>query len=173
MALASSETQNLNGPIQLRRARWRDWRPALKIEQAAFGHQALDPFSLALLTLRRWPGFIVAEYGGEAIGYIILRLAGWPKENRRGGIISLAVHPGHLRRGIGRRLMLAAEDFIRQSGGVALDLEVDITNEAALALYDALGYKTLKPLPDYYGSGKDGKRMTLALTPPQAGENTT
>jgi len=170
MAIGSSEARASSNSINLRRARLRDLRAVSHIEQAAFGKHALDPISMFLLVLRRWPGFIIAEREGELVGYIILRISGWPAERKRGGIVSLATHPAHLRQGVGRRLMEIARKFVETGGGQALDLEVDITNQAAIALYENLGYKDLKPLPDYYGPGKDGKRMTLELTPRPAGE---
>jgi [ribosomal protein S18]-alanine N-acetyltransferase len=170
MAISSSEPQVLTNTLTLRRAGLRDLLAVFKIEQAAFGQHALDPLSLFFLVLRRWPGFIVAERNKKLMGYIILRFSGWPEKNKRGGIVSVATHPEHLRQGVGRSLMEAGRQFVQNSGARALDLEVDITNLAAIALYVSLGYKDGKPLPDYYGPGKDGKRMTLEFVLQPAGE---
>jgi ribosomal protein S18 acetylase RimI-like enzyme len=170
MAISSSEPQVLTNTLTLRRASLRDLLAVLKIEQAAFGQHALDPISLFLLILRRWPGFIIAERNKKLVGYIILRFSGWPEKNKRGGIVSIATHPEYLRQGIGRSLMEAGRQFAQNSGAQALDLEVDITNQVAITLYESLGYKDCKPLPDYYGPGKDGKRMTLEFVLQPAGE---
>ena len=86
MAISSSENLISSNNINLRRARLRDLRAVAKIEQGAFGKHALDPISMFLLVLRRWPGFIVAEQEGTLLGYVILRISGWPAARRRGGI---------------------------------------------------------------------------------------
>jgi len=170
MAIGYSENQISANNINLHRARLRDLGAVAKIEQGAFGKHALDPISMFLLVLRRWPGFIVAEREGTLLGYVILRLSGWPAGRRRGGIVSIATHPDYLRQGVGRKLMNAAREFVEAGGGQALDLEVDIANQAAISLYESLGYKDLRPLPDYYGPGKNGKRMTLEFASRPAGE---
>lgn len=52
----------------------------------------------------------------------------------------LMVHPGFRRRGVARRAMLEAEQVARDHGAAKLMLNVFARNEAAIALYDALGF---------------------------------
>lgn len=42
-------------------------------------------------------------------------------------------------------------------------LEVDVRNTNALRFYERMGFKTTRKLPDYYGAGLEGLRMTRKL----------
>ena len=54
----------------------------------------------------------------------------------------LMVHPGFRRRGVARGAMVAAEEIARRHGATSLMLNVFAYNEGAIALYEALGYRT-------------------------------
>ena len=54
---------------------------------------------------------IVADIGGVVAGSVIAGFDGW-----RGNIYRLAVHPDFQRRGLARRLVTAAEDWLRAQG---------------------------------------------------------
>lgn len=155
--------------ILVRRGRLGDLKPMLSIERAAFGRYALEASTLFWLLFRRWPGLLVAERSSALVGYVITRVSLFPWPKRRGGITSIAVHPAYLRQGIGRTLMEAALEFLRLAGVRAIDLEVGVKNRAAMALYRSLGFAEVGPLPDYYGLGEDGVRMSLELPEASAG----
>lgn len=69
-------------------------------------------------------------------------------DGHRGWVYYLAVDPEHQRRGIGRQLMLAAEDWLRETGTPKLSLMVRAENEQAHAFYEALGY-TVQPVSTF------------------------
>lgn len=160
----TSACELANALLIIRQARLGDFKPMLEIEQEAFGRHALDPSTLFWLLLRRWHGLLTAERDGVLVGYVITRIANIPWAAKRGGISSIAVHKYCRHQGVGRKLMEAALEFMRQIKVKHVDLEVSITNGPALALYRELGFVPLKPLPDYYGPGEDGMRMTLELS---------
>jgi RimJ/RimL family protein N-acetyltransferase len=54
--------------------------------------------------------------------------------------LGLMVAQGHRRRGVGRALMRAAEEWARQTGVWKLELHVFPHNEGAIRFYEALGY---------------------------------
>ena len=56
-------------------------------------------------------------------------------------LYDLFVDEGVRRAGVGRALMLAAQDFGRQAGAVRLDLSTARTNARAQALYESLGWQ--------------------------------
>ncbi len=77
---------------------------------------------------------VAVDEAGGVIGYTAVHPA-------VGEMFLLFVHPAHAGRGIGRRLLAAADDALRAAGcGVAF-LFVHEQNERALAVYMAAGYR--------------------------------
>ena len=62
-------------------------------------------------------------------------------DGHRGWVYYLAVAESHRGTGLGRRLMLAAEDWLRERGVVKLQLMVRSANAGVLDFYDRLGYE--------------------------------
>ena len=69
--------------------------------------------------------------GGVMCGY----------DGHRGWVYYLAASPGHRGTGIGRKLMTAAEDWLKDRGCPKLQLMVRETNTATLGFYDSIGYE--------------------------------
>jgi ribosomal protein S18 acetylase RimI-like enzyme len=61
-------------------------------------------------------------------------------DGHRGWINYLAVAPWHRRKGIGRRMMTAAEDKLRLLGCPKINLQVRQSNAAVIEFYRRLGY---------------------------------
>ena len=62
-------------------------------------------------------------------------------DGHRGWVYYLAVDESHRGQGLGRQLMLAAEDWLRERGVVKLQLMVRSANAGVLDFYDHLGYE--------------------------------
>lgn len=56
-------------------------------------------------------------------------------------ILLLYVDPQHRRLGLGRQLMKTAENWARKQGDPQLTLQVFVDNQAAIQLYQTLGYQ--------------------------------
>ena len=78
---------------------------------------------------------LIARDGDAVIGSVMTGFDG-----HRGWVYYLATDPDHLKRGIGRALMAAAEDWLRQRGCPRLRLMVRGDNLAARVFYRAIGY---------------------------------
>ena len=63
----------------------------------------------------------------------------WGAQGTR--LLSLAVHPGHQSQGIGRQLIQAALEYLRNKRAQPIRLEVRPDNAAALHLYQAAGFR--------------------------------
>lgn len=79
--------------------------------------------------------FRVAVVGGQVVGTV---MAGY--DGHRGWVNYLAVHPGHRKSGVGRRLMLDVERLLQAMGCPKLNLQVRGDNATALGFYEAIGY---------------------------------
>ncbi len=79
--------------------------------------------------------FFVGEVSGQIVATV---MAGY--EGHRGWINYLAVDPDARRRGVGRALMLAAEEALHALGCPKINLQVRSTNSAVVAFYRQLGY---------------------------------
>ncbi|MGF7150612.1 ribosomal protein S18 acetylase RimI-like enzyme [Sphingomonas zeicaulis] len=60
-------------------------------------------------------------------------------DGHRGWVYYLAVAPDQQRAGLGRRMMAAAERWLRTQGAPKIQLMVREDNEAAIGFYEALG----------------------------------
>jgi len=113
--------------------------------------------------------FIVAEEDGEIVGYVMCRMeSGLPDFGllgiaKRGHVISVAVLPEHQRRGVGTALMKEAMAGMRVYKAKECYLEVRVTNEPAVHLYDKLGFQKSKVVHGYYADGEDAYIMSIRL----------
>jgi ribosomal protein S18 acetylase RimI-like enzyme len=91
---------------------------------------------------------LVAEENGRRAGFVLM-LDTMPDEVTRmpqGFIVYMAVEPSRRGRGIGSRLLAAAEDEARRRGLPYMGLMVTEDNAAARALYERAGYLTERRL---------------------------
>jgi ribosomal protein S18 acetylase RimI-like enzyme len=135
----------------------------------------------------------VAELAGKPAGMMLGYVIDGPTDDDRAGVAALpapvrpfvelehevpgtfyvnalAVRPGLRGRGIGTRLMRAAEDGAKAAGADALSIQVFSQNTDALRLYERLGYRRVAarpvldhPCQPYYDA--DVLLMTRAIGP--------
>jgi len=112
-----------------------------------------DPWSLNSITselhndLSLW---IVAEQDGVVAGYV-----GSQSVLGEADMMNLAVAPGFRRQGIGRELVEVLVERLKERGAHILILEVRASNDAAIALYEALGFVQVGRRPNYYVHPKE------------------
>jgi ribosomal protein S18 acetylase RimI-like enzyme len=76
---------------------------------------------------------------------------------------SLAIAKFARGNGLGGLLLKRAETLCRQLGHTAIQLEVAVSNSAAIALYGKLHYRIATTIPGYYEDGEDALRMRKHL----------
>jgi ribosomal protein S18 acetylase RimI-like enzyme len=74
------------------------------------------------------------------------------------GIETINVDPAYRKKGIGLRLLSAAEEHLRKKGIHKIRLEVAITNTAAIMLYEHAGFQQTMMLKKYYHFNHQGSR---------------
>ena len=94
---------------------------------------------------------------GQLVGYGIYTVAA-----DQGEILNLAVHPGSRHRGVGRGLLEAMLEGMRQEGVATVHLEVRQSNHAAIRLYALAGFREVSIRRAYYRNPTE-HAVTMAL----------
>jgi len=98
----------------------------------------------------------VAEDGNTIVGYCGVFV---PAPGIEADILTVAVLPDYRRQGIAKEFMRQIEAYAIEREASAMMLEVEVSNESAIKLYESLGYMKISVRMDYYGPGKDAHVM--------------
>jgi ribosomal-protein-alanine N-acetyltransferase len=101
-------------------------------------------------------GFLAQD--DEPLGVILCRVAIDEVE-----ILTLGVTPAARRNGVAQALMVAGLGAARQRGAAQAFLEVAVDNEAAIALYERLGFHRAGKRLYYYDRGAAGRMDALVM----------
>jgi ribosomal protein S18 acetylase RimI-like enzyme len=149
-------------PARIRVARKDDLAAAVHLEQTCFNTYSLSKRQLHYLQNRANSVFLVAEQDGRVVGEAIA-LVRHHKKGNSGRIYSLAVSGECRGQKLGRRLMRKLIEELAARGVRRAYLEVEQANTSAVKLYEALGFRSIGPLPDYYGEGRNGWHMVCEV----------
>ncbi len=141
-----------------RPARESDLDALMAIESGVFAGDRISRRSFRTLLGKRSALILVAERLGRIAGYAALLFRA---RSRHARLYSIAAAPGET--GIGRPLLVAAEDAARRRGADSIRLEVRADNRRAIALYERGGYRCSGRVPDYYEDGAAAIRFSKAL----------
>jgi ribosomal-protein-alanine N-acetyltransferase len=120
---------------------------------------------------RRFPEtFLVAEADGAIQGYMMCRIErGLSKLKslrpaKQCHVVSIAVKEPYRRRGIASELMTVVMERAKENyGAKECFLEVRVSNEAAINLYEKLGFSKVKRNYGYYIDGEDAWVMAAPI----------
>ena len=113
--------------------------------------------------------FIVAEFEGNIIGYVMckvefgfsnFRKLGFVK---KGHVVSIAILEQHRGKKVGTILMEEAMSGLVARRTEEVYLEVRVSNYAAIKMYEKLNFKVKSRLKSYYRDGEDAYLMALEL----------
>ncbi|SJX61697.1 related to MAK3 N-acetyltransferase [Sporisorium reilianum f. sp. reilianum] len=120
--------------------------------------------------VNQWPSLCFLAYTStrEPIGVIVCKLDRHLKGSRlmRGYIAMISVKHEYRGKGLAKRLVRRALEEMVGMGAQEVVLETEADNEAALGLYERLGFIREKRLHRFYLNGKDSFRLVLPI--PQA-----
>jgi ribosomal-protein-alanine N-acetyltransferase len=157
----------MNISYTLREFRPEDIKDVVSINQLCLPENYPDQFFLGLHH-HAPKAFFVAEYESEIVGYIMCRIergiSGFGRlPVKKGHIVSVAVLGKIRGEGIGTALISAAMEGMSGYGASEFFLEVRKSNEAAVKVYEKLGYSVRRVLRGYYRDGEDAYLMVKKL----------
>jgi len=141
---------NATSIYDIQTANWRDLFPLSALEKVCFDQDAWP--LLELMGVLTFPGVVrlKAVVANEMVGFI----AGDPRRGEKTGwILTLGVLPVWRRKGIGFDLLRICEEKLELP---KIKLTVRRSNQAALHLYEKLGYRQVDIWSRYYRNGEDG-----------------
>jgi len=120
---------------------------------AALHRQAFEPMGerpwtrqdMAELLAGPGVGGLFLDVQGQAAGVVLWRAVADEAE-----LLTIAVRHDHRRAGLGRILLMAMVDRVRQAGAKNLFLEVGADNTAARSLYAQVGFREVGRRAAYY-----------------------
>jgi [ribosomal protein S18]-alanine N-acetyltransferase len=135
------------GPLTLRRGRMSDLAELMALEHAVFTTDKLSRRSFRHFLSSRSASLIVAEEGGKLAGYVLVL---YPPRSKAARLYSIARAPHVGGRGVGPKLMAAAEAAGKRHGRRTMRLEVHEENKRAIARYEKSGYRLFGRHHEYY-----------------------
>jgi ribosomal-protein-alanine acetyltransferase len=144
-------------PFQIRPASWRDLFAVQEIERACFKEDAWP--LIELMAALTFPNTIrlKAESGEHIAGFIAGDIR---RDDQIGWILTVGVLPDFRRRGLAETLMRDCERLMKMP---QVKLSVRKSNQAAIYLYEKLGYSRVDEWKQYYHDGEDGIVMAKRI----------
>jgi len=102
---------------------------------------------------------LVAIHGDSLVGYVISCV----ESIGRIHVVSLGVLPQYRGMGIGKALLCGSICLAGSSDADEIILEVRVSNEAAIKLYEKLGFRRMGIVKHYYSDGEDAYLMGIRL----------
>ena len=94
--------------------------------------------------------WLVAEVDGQVAGYI-----GSQSVLDAADMMNIAVSPDYRRRGIAKALVNELTAYLSKNNVIALLLEVRVSNEPAITLYEKMGFQQVGRRPNYYRNPRE------------------
>lgn len=151
----------MDGKIILRKGILSDLNDILAMEKICFGKDSFTRKQIIYLMLHSKGFFYVGEIAQKVVAYI--SLLNCPRYNSL-RIYSIAVHPDAQGKKLGQLLMDQAIELARQLQANKITLEVNVSNSAAIHLYQKYQFETQSIKPHYYHDGSDAYYMVRNLS---------
>jgi len=151
-----------SGGIFIRAAREDDIVKMYRLEQMCFDIEAFSTHQLQYLINTKTAFSYVAEADGDFAGFII-GLTNRNRFGKYGRVYTLDVDDRFRRMGIAMTLMDALMESLRRSGCTSCFLEVKMDNDKAIPLYEKMGFRRSRIVPNYYSMGVHALKMKKPL----------
>ncbi|MGN2253295.1 GNAT family N-acetyltransferase [Frateuria sp. GZRe12] len=148
-------------PVPVRRATPADLDALVALELRAFSGDRMSRAQYRRHLASPRAAVLVADVPGE--GLLGSALVFFREGSTRARLYSIATAPQARGRGIGARLLAAAEEAARAGGCRAVRLEVRVDNTSAMAMYERAGYRRIGRYAAYYEDGADAWRYEKSV----------
>ncbi|MHB8567821.1 MAG: ribosomal protein S18-alanine N-acetyltransferase [Nitrososphaerales archaeon] len=158
------------GKYSLRRAQSEDLPDVITINWAALPEHYSDSFFEERLQESPETFLIAEDDAGKRVGYIMCRIEyGFSHLKkyglaRKGHVVSVAVLEAFRGQRLGRALMEESMAGMKSRGCSEAYLEVRVSNDAAVVLYQKLGFQTVTTHHGYYRDGESAYLMSKPLS---------
>jgi [ribosomal protein S18]-alanine N-acetyltransferase len=156
------------GDYVVRRCQYEDLQSVIKVNMATLPEHYSDYFFESIL--KELPeSFVVAELNSRVVGYIMCKIEfGFSNFRKlgfvkKGHVVSVGVLDEHRGKGLGKALMLEGINGVIGRRSDEIYLEVRVSNESAIKMYEKLGFAIKSRLRSYYRDGEDAYLMALEL----------
>ncbi len=156
MTLTMMKMMTSNGTI--RKIDLKDLQAVKIIENEAFQQHSYNEQEIRSMLLIKDGESYLFEIDGQPAGYVSFYI-----RNGKCRVESIGVRPQYRRNGIGRKLMALVEQRCKELKAKSIILETFEKNEAAISLYEKLGYEVIGKIIDYYSIPFDGSRDAIRL----------
>ncbi len=146
--------------VRIRPAHASDIGALVAIENAVFQTDRISRRSFRQLIERETAETLVAEADGTVAGYCMVL---YRKGSGVARLYSIAAGPDFSGKGVGRELLLAAEDAAFENDRLMLRLEVREDNSRAISIYERSGYRRIGREAEYYEDGMAALRFEKTL----------
>lgn len=134
----------------------------VSLEARCFATDRLSRRSFRYMMTRANASMLVAESGGDLVGYALVLFS---RGTALARLYSIAVDGAVRGQGIGRQLLESAEAEAVARGCVSMRSEVRRDNHASLGMFQSAGYRPFEELEDYYEDHMDALRFERTLAP--------
>lgn len=148
-------------PVPVRRATPADLDALVALEMRAFSSDRMSRAQYRRHLASPRAVVLVADAPGE--GLLGSALVFFREGSTLARLYSIATAPAARGRGIGARLLAAAEEVAGARECRAVRLEVRVDNTSAMALYERAGYRRIGRYAAYYEDGADAWRYEKSL----------
>ncbi len=143
-----------------------DLSQVLAIEQSAFHTAWRESDFIYELTQNPFAHYLVSMEKDVVLAYMGMWFLG-----NHAQITNLATHPMHLRKGYAKDLIQYGLSTCYVQGLMNVNLEVRVSNQAAIALYEKMGFKIEATRKDYYPDTHEDAYLMVRVLKEEKYEN--
>ena len=152
----------VTGVFRIRAGAGEDFAALLAIDRGCFDDGvAYDADELEYAMGRPGAFTLVAESGRRIVGFLVAEADPLPR--RAGLLVTIDVIEDARGRGVGQALLERSEAILAESGIRRYRLQVETSNAAAIGFYTRRGFRKVRALRGYYGSGRDAYLMEKSI----------